>query len=182
MRALGIPGSSGLIFFRHKFHDAKLDAAVKYARHVLSIDENREAFKPELWEGSEEDHLTGRLKQVWFPGVHSDVGGGYPGDESGLSDLAMRWMLDEAGSVEHPIIVDKSKLKLAPSYKAMQHDERSGSGWFWREGTREAFSPATFHRDDVELRFAEPEVAYSAKRSPYRPKALSNHPTFNRFY
>jgi uncharacterized protein (DUF2235 family) len=36
------------------------------------------------------------LKQVWFPGVHCDVGGGYPEPESGLSKIALRWMLKEA--------------------------------------------------------------------------------------
>jgi len=37
------------------------------------------------------------MKQVCFPGVHCDVGGGYPEPESGLSKIALQWMIDEAG-------------------------------------------------------------------------------------
>jgi hypothetical protein len=63
----------------------------------LSIDENRQIFAPEIWDESEESpeaKARGRIKQVWFPGVHSDIGGGYP--ETGLSDLALEWMIKEA--------------------------------------------------------------------------------------
>ena len=44
------------------------------------------------------------LKQVWFPGVHCDVGGGYPEADSGLSKLALEWMLDEAKDAQ--LLVD----------------------------------------------------------------------------
>jgi len=63
----------------------------------LSIDENRQIFAPEIWDESEESpeaKARGRIKQVSFPGVHSDIGGGYP--ETGLSDLALEWMIKEA--------------------------------------------------------------------------------------
>jgi uncharacterized protein (DUF2235 family) len=75
VRALGIPGSSGLVLWRHAFHNATLNALVPYARQALSIDENRETFAPEIWDESEESpeaKARGRIKQVWFPGVHSD--------------------------------------------------------------------------------------------------------------
>jgi uncharacterized protein (DUF2235 family) len=117
VRALGIPGSSGLVFWRHAFHNATLNARVPYARQALSIDENRQVFAPEIWDESEESpeaKARGRIKQVWFPGVHSDIGGGYP--ETGLSDLALEWMIKEAMAVEHPLIVDMKRLKLKPSY------------------------------------------------------------------
>src|SRR6266496_1087248 len=55
VRALGIPGSSGLVFWRHAFHNATLNARVPYARQALSIDENRQIFAPEIWDESEED-------------------------------------------------------------------------------------------------------------------------------
>jgi uncharacterized protein (DUF2235 family) len=69
---------------------------VPYARQALSIDENRQIFVPEIWDESEESpeaKARGRIKQVWFPGVHSDTGGGY--SETGLSDLALEWMIKE---------------------------------------------------------------------------------------
>ena len=49
VRALGMPGSSGLIGWRHAFHDATLNPRVPFARQAISIDENREVFAPELW-------------------------------------------------------------------------------------------------------------------------------------
>jgi hypothetical protein len=104
----------------------------------LSIDENCQIFAPEIWDESEESpeaKARGRIKQVWFPGVHSDIGGGYP--ETGLSDLALEWMIKEAMAVEHPLIVDMTKLKLKPSHEGIQHDERTGWGRTWTEGTRE---------------------------------------------
>ncbi len=96
---------SSLVFWRHDFLDATLNARVPYARQALSIDENRQIFVPELWDDSEESpeaKASGRIKQVWFPGVHEDVGGGFP--ETELSDLALEWMIKEATAVEHPLI------------------------------------------------------------------------------
>ena len=63
---------------------------------------------------------------MWFPGVHSDVGGGY--SESQLSDLTLDWMVGEATGIAEPLIVDRAKLALAPSYLGLQHDERRGLG------------------------------------------------------
>jgi uncharacterized protein (DUF2235 family) len=131
VRALGIPGSSGLVIWRHAFHDATLNARVPYARQALSIDENRQIFVPELWDESEESpeaKASGRIKQVWFPGVHEDVGGGFP--ETELSDLALEWMIKEATAVEHPVIVDITRLKLRPSHEGIQHDHRTGGAAF----------------------------------------------------
>ncbi|MCK1636875.1 DUF2235 domain-containing protein [Bradyrhizobium sp. 157] len=127
-----------MLLWRHAFHNASLNPYVPYGRQALSIDENREIFAPEIWDESEESPEAkgrGRIKQVWFPGVHSDVGGGYR--ETGLSDLALEWMIKEAMAVEHPLIVDMSKLKLKPSYEDIQHDERTGWGRAWTEGTRD---------------------------------------------
>lgn len=95
--ALGVPG------FRWrspKFHDVQLSAAVKRARHALAIDETRLIFAPTFWERAEGAPIEvpreekDRVKQVWFEGAHSDVGGGY--GETGLSDTTLLWMVREA--------------------------------------------------------------------------------------
>src|SRR5436309_10796121 len=54
VRALGIPGSSGLVFWRHAFHNATLNPHTPHARQALSIDENRQIFAPEIWDQSEQ--------------------------------------------------------------------------------------------------------------------------------
>ncbi len=96
--ALGIPFSLlGLLDRKDEFYDTKMGSNVVTARHALAIDERREDFEPTVW--------TPRkgvdLRQVWFAGVHSDIGGAYgPDRETGacVSDTALAWMLDEAGA------------------------------------------------------------------------------------
>ena len=75
--ALGIPFSfMGLLQRDDGFYDTKMGANIVIARYALSIDEQREEFVPTI-----RRPLRGvDLKQVWFAGVHSDVGGSYPPD------------------------------------------------------------------------------------------------------
>jgi uncharacterized protein (DUF2235 family) len=68
---------------------------VRKTRHAMALDERRAYFRQNLWK---EPARAGQdLRQVWFPGVHCDVGGGYAESESGLAKMALRWMLDEIG-------------------------------------------------------------------------------------
>ncbi|RBY97783.1 DUF2235 domain-containing protein [Blastococcus sp. TF02-8] len=95
--ALGIPvRGMGWLNRRWAFHDTKLSSIVKNAFHALAIDEQRGPFRPTLWEPHDEDaHPVGqRLEQVWFSGVHCGVGGGYA--DTGLSDIALLWMVERA--------------------------------------------------------------------------------------
>jgi len=180
VRALGIPGSSGMVLWRHAFHNATLNRSVKHGRHALSIDENREVFEPVLWDETEDDRSCGRIKQVWFPGVHSDIGGGYK--ERQLSDLALSWMIEEATSVDPPLLVDWNQLNLAPSFDGVQHDERTGLGWFWAEGTRERLNPVALREDQVGNRFRASDIPVLDRRVPYRPRALKGNSTYSSFY
>src|SRR3954451_20094304 len=183
VRALGIPGSSGVSFlFSHAFHDATLNPHVPYARQALSIDENREIFKPEIWEEkdeTEEARARGRVKQRWFPGVHSDIGGGYK--ETGLSDLSMAWMLEEATKIPNGLIVDPA-LKLQPAFDGLQHNERTGLGLTWIEGTRESSfdgkGPLALHETFVRQRFGLATARCLPKDAPYRPRPLRAHPDY----
>jgi uncharacterized protein (DUF2235 family) len=119
--ALGIPvpfwGTLGKREFL--FHDTEPSKIVRHARHAVSIDETREDFQPTLW--SPKPGLD--LKQVWFAGAHSDIGGSYK--EKGLSHIASQWMLKEAkgcGLRFESHLVDSIK----PRPRARQHDERRG--------------------------------------------------------
>jgi uncharacterized protein (DUF2235 family) len=94
----GIPSGlaiSGLAYnftVRHLgFHDRQLGNNIENAFHAIALDEARSAFQPTLWTASGQPP-KGNVEQVWFPGVHSDVGGGYK--STGLSDLALLWMMD----------------------------------------------------------------------------------------
>lgn len=96
--AYGVPGALG--FLVNGIHDLRLTSRVRCARHALALDERRRHFAPTLWENEPvqpaprvpQSHH--RIRQVWFRGAHSDIGGGY--QESGLSDISLRWMIGEA--------------------------------------------------------------------------------------
>lgn len=67
---------------------------VEVVRHALSIDERRCFFRQNCWKKKPTDKTN--VKEVWFAGVHSDIGGGYPAEESQLALVVYRWMLGEA--------------------------------------------------------------------------------------
>lgn len=81
------------LLFRCGFHDVKLSSTIKSGFHALAIDEKRWPFRPTLWELSSQ-HDKNNFEERWFPGVHADVGGGYP--DTGISDLSLRWMAQKA--------------------------------------------------------------------------------------
>jgi uncharacterized protein (DUF2235 family) len=94
--ALGIPIDGfrpPLLSKRWSFHDTTLSRYVRNAFHAIAIDERRGAFKPTLWI-KQEDTPEQTLRQVWFAGVHCDVGGGYR--EPDLSEIPLLWMAENA--------------------------------------------------------------------------------------
>lgn len=73
-----------------KFPDFRLDGGVKHAVHILSLDDTRPHFETMMFDGVSDDSQT--LHQIWMPGVHSDIGGGYM--EDFLSTVSLLTMLD----------------------------------------------------------------------------------------
>ncbi|MBR0861873.1 DUF2235 domain-containing protein [Bradyrhizobium diazoefficiens] len=125
--------------------DRLLSRHVAFARSANAIDETRKDFDRVGWGGSDAGapHFAGheRLRQWWFAGNHSDVGGSYPEPESRLSDIALEWMCREALSVPDalltgPIFVNGEKLQgsgdigqalyVYPDAGGMQHCEVAG--------------------------------------------------------
>ncbi|HEX6995268.1 MAG TPA: DUF2235 domain-containing protein [Gammaproteobacteria bacterium] len=92
--SLGIPGDLGrqLYLKPYYFYDVELSPLVDVGLHAIAIDEKRSAFAPTLWGSADGKPHDGQIvEQVWFPGVHSNVGGSYP--DAGLSDIALDWMV-----------------------------------------------------------------------------------------
>ncbi len=116
--ALGIPeyNAQAAQLDEFKFADNVLGSGVKRAFHAVAIDEQRVDFTPTLWE------TDPRVTQVLFPGAHSDVGGGYPtrNDESGLSDGALDWMIQQLREVgvrfQDPLALVPQPQPLAPQH------------------------------------------------------------------
>lgn len=75
------------------FHDRDFGPCVRVGLHALSIDEHRRGFAPTAWTFGDRKKLSAgqQVEQVWFSGVHSNVGGSYR--LSGLSDLALIWVM-----------------------------------------------------------------------------------------
>jgi uncharacterized protein (DUF2235 family) len=117
--------------FPYTFHNP--DVAI--GRHALSIDERRCFFRQNLWSAPE---VGQDIKQVWFAGVHSDVGGGYAENECGLSKIALEWMLNEAVSAGLAVNPEGVKRVLGertgshyvpPDPAAMIHNSLTGGWW-----------------------------------------------------
>ena len=96
--SLGVPGK--LFEFvnddQFGFLDTTLSDCVDHAYHAVSIDERRSEFPATLWTDKDNKPLpnSARVEQVWFPGVHCDVGGSYP--DSQLADITLSWMMRKA--------------------------------------------------------------------------------------
>lgn len=110
-----------------QFHDIGLSQIVKNAFQALAIDERREAFKPCLWEQQPHAKDQGqRLEQVWFAGVHTNIGGGY--QCSGLSDCAFEWMRDraqECGLAFDDSVFARQKISVTPKWEGWKGELRN---------------------------------------------------------
>ena len=108
---------------KYQFHDTELSAHVQHAYHALAIDERRAPFEPTLWQYKPKADQT--VEQVWFCGAHSDVGGGY--ETSGLSDIALEWMLEKARGAGLELDAQASaSYTLAPDPLAERHNSKKG--------------------------------------------------------
>ena len=92
--------------------------SVKIFRQAISIDERRRMFRLKPWK-PDQTYMRNRYSltnnaepqdslQVWFAGVHADIGGGYPEKESGISKYPLIWMIDEA--VAHGLAVNRATV------------------------------------------------------------------------
>ena len=79
---------------RVSFHNTQLGDNVEHGYHALAVDERRRPFRPDLWTGDPAESQN--IQQVWFAGVHSNIGGGYR--ECGLSNIALAWLAGRAAS------------------------------------------------------------------------------------
>jgi len=102
--ALGIPNDwfTWNMRRRYAFHDTQLGHGIDHAFHALAIDERRGPFVPTLWrlppgeilpatDEAVPDETRTVVEQVWFPGVHTDIGGGYA--DNRLSNAPLDWMI-----------------------------------------------------------------------------------------
>ena len=122
--ALGIPvkGLKWIARRKFKFYNPRLGPHIKNAYHAIAIDERRGPFEPTLWET--QNVVPGQVvQQVWFPGVHSNIGGGYV--DRGLSDRTLLWMAIKA--YESGLGLDGAYIarRVDPNYHGEMRDSMS---------------------------------------------------------
>jgi uncharacterized protein (DUF2235 family) len=183
--------------------DRFMRAKVHRACHALSLDDARDAFRPVIWDERYvwwdderlheidrdwkadvspefKDKLTPidnkRLSQVWFVGVHCDIGGGYPQD--GLSYVTLDWMIDRAkpfGLLLNPLQLDLLKPLVDPYDKL--NDSRHGFGGYYRYRPRniqEIYNAPPYKpsiKADIEYMFGELIGNVNTQRSVERDLA-----------
>jgi uncharacterized protein (DUF2235 family) len=131
--------------------DRYLSDRIKRACHAVALDDERRAFWPVLWDERYVKDPEGcphrmthppvdpnlpavdreRLSQVWFVGMHSDIGGGY--SEDGLSYVALDWMMDRAAACDLLMKpAERTRLSLLLNKFDKLHDSRHGLGGYYR--------------------------------------------------
>ena len=133
---IGIAELVDTLFYKFKFPNHTLDSKVKQACHAISIDDKRKTFHPELWE--QDKNIDERIQQVWFSGVHSNVGGGYP--KQGMSLVALDWMIKKAHAagiqfIEH----DALSYQQHADVHDKLYDSRSGLAAYYRYAPRNIY-------------------------------------------
>lgn len=178
-------------YWRKENYDRWLSPKVAYARHALSIDEHRHDFPRVQWampvDVREKDgQEPAWLKQVWFAGCHSDVGGSYPEEESRLSDIAMQWMIDELKECVPHVIFRDDQIVTTPDPLGLQHTQiymfkKWIFGLKWKLKPREVESFFQLHPSVIE-RLEAGAVPHEETLQPYRPIQLMGHEEASRFY
>ena len=191
--SLGIPDNFiilSFLFNRHRkyvFTDRKLGKNIENARHALALDEQRASFTPTLWDDTintkkknsdecaeaEPPARDPRIKRRWFVGGHGDVGGGCR--KKGLSDIALKWMMDEAracGLNFRQNMYDQ----LKPDYQCYAHNYLGGTEKLMRTQPRycpyvDAHSPEI--HDSVKERQKNPPIRLDTYRANESFSALT---------
>lgn len=142
--AIGLPFKQARFathnLIEYGFRGHALNDCVNYAAHAISIDDSRETFHPVVWD-ERIDRNPERIQQMWFAGVHTNIGGGYPKNQ--LSRISLEWMIDKvkeadktAGlSAKESLMLSKNKLVAISNDKDAHgriYNSRSGPATVYR--------------------------------------------------
>ena len=148
--ALGTPQLPRLdkvvnLFWPHEFYNLEPETCVRNVYHALAVDDERRTFWPEVW-NENSFRGGGAIEQVWFSGMHSNVGGGYPRAE--LAQITLDWMMEKLGEHHSALQQEDSTrgLCLKPSLReearadanvsGKLHNSRDGLAIFYRYSPR----------------------------------------------
>lgn len=126
--------------FSHNFYHYKLTDNVNYACQALAIDDARTAFWPFVWQEKNIEGAVDRtpenVKQVWFTGMHANVGGGYERD--GLAGIPLEWVMKQAEEKGLVFNSDAAQIVQDTSHiHGRMYDTRLGLKMIYRYHPRE---------------------------------------------
>ncbi|MGE4606261.1 MAG: DUF2235 domain-containing protein [Myxococcota bacterium] len=154
--------SLGHIYGR-RFFDQTLNPDTTFGYHAMAIDEQRKKFPVSRWDESEQKEFQ-TIEQVWFAGVHSDVGGFYP--ERGLSDISLEWMAEQAEAAGLRLREGwREGLANNATAENALHDSRVGFWKLWPAVHRPIPEGAKIHNSVVE-RMTAPGLNYYPRNLP----------------
>lgn len=148
-----------------RWADATLNPEVKFAYHAIAIDERRKDFPSCAWDESQV--AAGQtMEQLWFAGVHCDVGGWY--DERGLSNIALQWMLKKANDCGADIDMPRLVAHYPADPLGDIHESYKG---FWKfRGSRRRKMP-----DNARIHVS---VKQRIEAGGYKPVNLPDSPIY----
>jgi uncharacterized protein (DUF2235 family) len=140
--------SVGWVWDPPRYPYTSKNPGIAIARHAVSVDERRWFFRQNLLQPADRQDLT----QLWFPGAHSDVGGGYPLADGQLWRVPFEWILDEAAKAGLPVDAGRRQEVLGPAptsppaWDAMQHESLTGLWWLAEYFPKMVRNPTTKRR------------------------------------
>lgn len=133
----------------HGYYNYQLNSNVEYVYHAIAIDDERKTFHPKVWTETRSDRPV-NIEQVWFAGVHSNVGGGYP--KPGVSIVTLDWMMRRA---RHLGIKFKNNVENEVRSNANVYDKlynsRDGVAVYYRYSPRNISKLCTRKNGDPRL-------------------------------
>ena len=141
----------------YKFHDVSLGCHIQHAYHAMAIDERRRLFAPTPWTQAQ-SYVGQKVEQVWFPGVHANVGGGYV--DSGLADRALLWMCLKAAEAGLGLREEYMNVRVDPNYHGELRESCLG---FYRLTARRRKIGAKWGPRKNKTRILNEKIHFSAK-------------------
>ncbi len=126
----------------HSFYYYRLTDNVHYACQALAIDDERTAFWPYVWSEKDidgdpdNDRTPDNVEQVWFAGMHSNVGGGYR--RAGMAGVPLGWVMRRA--IRHGVVFNEDAMELVHDQSHIHgrmYNSRDGIAMLYRYHPRE---------------------------------------------
>jgi len=164
-----LPRLIGLVDLGYKHYRPDVPECVSSCCHALAIDDERRIFHPRIWSSRILPNQS--LKQVWFSGMHTDVGGGYK--SSALSDTSLEWMMKNAKS--HGLLInERHGVCLVPNFDGWMEDSRSGVSRLYAR-KRRGWDSETHGNPQIHKSVLERRLNRNNKASPpYSPWILNS--------